>query len=529
MSDEGINGPRSGGEWPKGSGSNGRADESPSAAGSDAHSASEREQILFVTGKLAERSLRRVIDRLGTTAGFDGQVAVLPITVAALMHVDWVARKLEVQEQVDRVVLPGWCQGDLSVLARHFGVHFERGPKDLHDLPEHFGRESVRPELADYDIEILAEINHAPRMTDAEILGMATSMRSDGADVIDLGCIPGYCWKRAGDVTRILRGEDFRVSIDSFDRHEVEESVAAGAELVLSCNSTNVDWVAPLAVATGAELVAIPDDIHDLATLDHTIERLEACNARYRIDAILEPIGHGFGRSVERFFAARKRWPKAEMMMGVGNITELTEVDSAGVNVLLAGLCQELEIRSVLTTQVINWARSSVRELDVARRLMHYSLANGVLPKHLDSRLVLLRHPKAGEMSAEEISEIAARITDPNYRVFVQGGTLHLLNRDGHWTGRDPFELFQQAAAAGKPIDPPHAFYLGYELCKAATALALGKQYTQDEALSWGFLTVPEQSHRERDVSTAGADPALKIRRETEKSARDEKLSGQTP
>ena len=42
----------------------------------------------------------------------------------------------------------------------------------------------------------------------------------------------------------------------------------------------------------------------------------------------------------------------------------------------------------------------------------------------------------------------------------------------------------------------PHAFYLGYEFAKAVTALTLGKNYTQDQALRWGFLTVPETSHR---------------------------------
>jgi hypothetical protein len=47
-------------------------------------------------------------------------------------------------------------------------------------------------------------------------------------------------------------------------------------------------------------------------------------------------------------------------------------------------------------------------------------------------------------------------------------------------------------------LDPSHAFYLGFEMCKAATALALGKQYRQDEALDWGYLTVEEESHRLR-------------------------------
>jgi dihydropteroate synthase len=468
----------------------------PSGSSGSGRRAASREKIVFVTGKLAEFSLRRIVERLSAEIGFDFQVAVLPISVAALMQVEWVARKFLLTERADRVIVPGWCQGDLGVLAGRFDVPFERGPKDLHNLPDYFGKQATPPDLSRYEIEILAEINHVPRLGDAEIVRLAREMREDGADVIDLGCVPGESWQRAGDVTRLLRGEGCRISIDSFERREVEAAVGGGAELVLSCNSGNAEWASQL----GVEVVAIPDEPDNLDSLERTIECLQRKNARFRIDPILEPIGHGFGRSLERFFIARRRWPKLEMMMGVGNLTELTEVDSAGVNMILAGVCQELHIGSVLTTQVINWARTSVRELDVARRVMCYAFSHSVLPKHLDPRLVMLRDPKLVEMTADELGQIAGRITDPNYRIVVQDGSIHLFNRDGHWSGRDPFELIRQAssAATAKPLDPLHAFYLGYELCKAATALSLSKQYTQDDPLRWGFLTVLEQSHVRR-------------------------------
>jgi dihydropteroate synthase len=142
-------------------------------------------------------------------------------------------------------------------------------------------------------------------------------------------------------------------------------------------------------------------------------------------------------------------------------------------------------------------------------------LADGSVPKHIDSQLVLLRDPRIIEMTDDELTQLAQRITDPNYRIFVQSGMIHLLNRDGHWSGRDPFELIRQASAVGKGIDPPHAFYLGYEMCKAATALALGKQYTQDQALSWGFLTVPEVSHRGRPATDSNSSPPLTSDRST--------------
>ena len=41
-----------------------------------------RPHLLFVTGKLAEPALRRTLAELAPRAGFDYEVAVLPITVA---------------------------------------------------------------------------------------------------------------------------------------------------------------------------------------------------------------------------------------------------------------------------------------------------------------------------------------------------------------------------------------------------------------------------------------------------------------
>lgn len=456
-------------------------------------------RVLFVTGRLAEQPLRRVVAGLPNSAGIVPEVTILGVSVAALMHVDLLKRRLQVPAGIDRVIVPGWCQGDLAVLQEQFGVPFERGPKDLHDIPEFLGQGARPPaDLSRFDIEIIAEINHAPRLSDQEIVAQARALVADGADVIDLGCIPGESWARAGEVTKLLRGEGWRVSIDSFDRREVEEAVGAGAELVLSVNATNREWAARLP----AELVAIPDDPRALATLETTIDVLRGAGARFRIDPIIEPIGFGFAASLGRYLTARHQWPDVEIMMGIGNLTELTEVDSAGVNVTLLGFCQELGIRSLLTTQVINWCRSAVREIDLARRLVWYAVQNRSIPKHLDAGLVVLRDPRDRQLEADEIQQLAAAIKDPNFRIFAEGGELHVINRDGHRRGTDPFELFEQLGE----IDPAHAFYLGYEMAKAVTALTLGKNYQQDEALAWGFLTRPETSHRNRpdggDLST---------------------------
>lgn len=435
-----------------------------------------------------------MLAELAPRAGFDYTIDVLGITVAALMTPAWIARRIQVPPGTTRVLLPGYCGGDLAPVESAAGVPVERGPKDLRELPGWFGQRRVEG-YGEYDIEILAEINHAPRLTADEVLRQAAELAKQGADVIDVGCDPGDAWPGVADVVRRLRDEGHRVSIDSLNPAEIAPAVRAGAELVLSVNSSNRQFAADW----GCEVVVVPDVPATLAGLDETIALLAESGVPLRIDPVLEPIGFGFARSLGRYLAIRDRHPDAEMMMGIGNLTELTDADSAPINVLLLGFCQELGIRSVLTTQVIPWARTSVRECDLARRLVHYAISRHSLPKHVEPRLVMLRDPAVVESSAAELERLAADIKDQNFRIFVADGQLHLVTTGTHLSGNDAFDLFAQVAATGLGrIDASHAFYLGYEMAKATTALTLGKQYRQDQALDWGLLTREERSHRGR-------------------------------
>jgi len=457
--------------------------------------------ILFVTGRLAETGLRETVAELSRELGFRYEIAVPGIQVAALLHVNLLLKRLHVPAGVDRVVLPGWCQGDLMRLQQQFGVLFERGPKDHRELAQHFGLGRKKEVcLNDYSIDIIAEINHATRLPVEDVVAEAKAMTADGADLIDVGCVPGERCRSVGEIVQALRDENLRVSIDSFDRQEVESAVAAGAELILSCNHSNIDWVTDF----GVEVVAIPDTPSDTGSLDQVIERLARTNVPFRIDPIIEPIGMGFTASLRRYMDARKKYPEVPLMMGVGNVTELTEVDSAGVNMLLAAVCEELGITSVLTTQVINWCRTSVAEFDAARRLIAHSVRNTVIPKHIDSSLVMLRDAKLKSESEDSLSALAAALTDPNFRIFATPSELHLMNNTGHWHGDGAFEVFGSALKVNTGVDSRHAFYLGYELARAEIARFLGKQYTQDEELNWGLLgNLPGASSVRHD---SGAD-----------------------
>jgi dihydropteroate synthase-like protein len=470
--------------------------------------------IHFVTGRLAEHALRPIVTSLAAQLGFDYSIEVLPITVAALMTPAWIARHVHIPGEAKRVIVPGYCDGDLAPIQALTDARVERGPRDLRELDEFFGQSSRRLEdYGGYDIRILAEINHAPRLSLAEILRQAAELRGAGADLIDVGCDPGATWAGVGECVRALRSEGHRVSIDSLNPAEIAPAVEAGAELVLSVNATNRD----AAKDWGCEVVVIPDDFSALSGLEETVELLANAGVPLRIDPVTEPIGCGFAASLGRYLEVRRRFPDAEMLMGIGNLTELTDADSAGINVLLLGFCQELGIRSVLTTQVINWARTAVRECDLARRLVYYAARRRIPPKYVEPRLVALRDPKVHEFGAAALEQLAAQIKDNNFRVFAESGQVHLLGAGIHIADRDPFLVFERllnpgfggaadAHEAPTNVDATHAFYLGYEMAKAMIALVLGKEYRQDEALNWGYLTQAEESHRLRKSSAGKRD-----------------------
>jgi dihydropteroate synthase-like protein len=454
-----------------------------------------RQHIHFVTGRLAETAVRNVVSDLAAQRNFKWSLQVLPITVAALMTARWLLRHLVIPPEATQIILPGYLENELSAIQKEVSLPVTCGPKNILDLPQTFGLEKQHAaDYGAYDIQIIAEINHANRLGLRELIEIAQNLVSDGADIVDLGCTPDQPWNQVGRVVKELKNLGLRISIDSFDPLEVAAACDSGAELVLSVNSQNCDVAADWAT----EVVIIPDTPEDFSSLEATANRMDRVGVPYRLDPILSPICLGLSDSLVRYARCRAAFPEAPMMMGIGNVTELTDSDSAGINTLLLGFCQELSIRSVLTTQVINWARSCVRECDLARRLVYHAHRTGVPPKHLEPNLVVLRDPKLREFTHQSVAEIGGAIKDHNFRIFTVGGKIHAICRGLHAIGNDPFEVMQQVMSSpvAGSIDPGHAFYLGFEMCKALQAITLGKNYEQDESLRWGYLTREERHWR---------------------------------
>ncbi|MGE4424720.1 MAG: DUF6513 domain-containing protein [Pseudodesulfovibrio sp.] len=444
---------------------------------------SPRQTYLFVTGKLAARALTDVLRAM--EPDFDYEIKVLNSTVAALMNTDWIADRLGEVGRFDALVVPGRCHGDVEAIQERTGIKVLRGPDDLNDLPRYFGKAGNPPDLSKYHTRILAEIVDAYQIGLDAILRRAAYYRESGADCIDLGCPPSGGFPGVGEAVAALKSEGYRVSVDTFDRETILEADRAGVDMLLSVNSTNLE----VAREIDAKVVVIPDFGEGLASLERNAARLDEWGVSYVLDPILDPIGFGFTDSVARFRDVRQNHPEAKILMGLGNLTELTHADTTGINAVLAGVMAELGIDYVLTTEVALHATGAVRELDRARRMMHYAVTNRVLPVNLTDDLLTVKDAVRPEFDDEELSAIHAQVRDRNFRIFVSRGEVVVFNRDVFLRGTDAQALFEGMGVT----DPGHAYYIGRELERAVTAARLGKRYVQDNPLRYGYLSEPEK------------------------------------
>ena len=377
------------------------------------------------------------------------------------------------------MIVPGRCRGDLAALSEHFGVPVERGPQEAKDLPQHFGQAARRFDLSRYTTEIFAEIVDAPRLDLDGIAARAQHYADQGADVIDVGCLPDTPFPHLEDTVRMLKARGYRVSIDSMVADELLRGGRAGADYLMSLNVDTL-WIADEVPATP---IVVAREPRDTASLHRAIDTLAARGKPFLADPILDPIPFGFAASIARYVALRERYPEIAIMLGIGNLTELTEADTSGINAVLLGVAAELRVSAVLTTSVSLHARRAVREADVARRVMHAAHEAQVLPKGIDPALSALHAKRPFPYDPGEIAALAAQVRDPNFRVQVAQDGIHVYNRDTHVVEGDPFALYPHLKLEH---DGGHAFYMGVQAARAEIAFQLGKRFDQDQPLDWG-------------------------------------------
>ncbi len=467
------------------------------------------QRLLFITGHLAEKSLARVLSSM-VGRSFSYEIRVPGINVAALLTAAMLKRRLGDVTGFDKVIVPGRCRGDLGELSAHFGLPFERGPDELKDLPAYFGTRARPRDIGQTDITLFAEIVHAPHGTVDDVLAQALKYRADGADVVDIGCLPATPFVHLEDCVHAVHAAGIKVSVDSLDRGELKRAIAAGADYVFSLTGRSLDLVADSA-CTPVLIAEHPGDMDDL---HRTIETFAKLGRPFFADPVLDPIHHGFTRSVMRYAALRERYPDIEILMGIGNLSELTHTDTLGLNTLLLGIVSELRITGLLTTEVSRHCVTVVREVDRARRVMFAAREDNMPPRHLDESLMALHDRHPFPYNAQEIAEFAREVSDDNFRIQISAEGFHIYNRHGLHTARDPYEVF---TALGVEADGPHAFYLGLELARAQIAWQLGKRYNQDEELDWGCVlprAADDKQHFAAERSTLKARRPRKPRSE---------------
>jgi len=438
----------------------------------------KRRRINFVTGQLAAPALTELLKTLKSV--FDYTVTALPAHVSALMKTEYIARKLPSGLEGE-IMIPGGCKGALEPIAKISGLKVSRGPVEMMDLPSHFGEKIKPPEYGEPRMKIVAEIVDAPTLSVSQIVKRARQYAREGADWIDIGCMNQTPFPHLAQAVKELRRLGFNVSIDSANPDELLSGSRAGARMFLSVNSATMH-VAP---RLKGKVVVIPDFGKGLTSMYKTYDKLNAQGVNAVLDPILDPLAMGAAKSIARYVEVRRKFPEAPVLMGVGNLVELAEADNVGINAMIAGLCAELRIDYALTTEVATWNKGAVPQLAAARQVMEYAVGSGILPKGYDHRLLVMRDKKLTGLSARQIARIQKMVNDRNFRIFVAEGKIHIFNKDVYIKSYTAEGIIDDLEVE----DAAHAFYLGMELQKAQTALELGKNYIQDQPLTWGYIT----------------------------------------
>lgn len=468
-------------------------------------------------------------------------------------------------ESFDMLLTPGLLRKDVAFVEEQTGIPTYKGPKDAADLGivlelieklelssktpadkliedelrkralqfiEDFEKnEKTREKLLkkpenilvgklpvgeDFPMRVLAEIANAPLLTHEELLERAQYFVKSGADMVDIGMVAGetLAEKIPGMVKLLKENLDVAVSIDSLNPTEIKAAVESGVDMVLSLDHGNCEEVLPLLQEKNIPAVVLPTDYSKNwvpETVEERVESLEKLREKCRgidviADLVLDPINStSIVDSIIacRRFKSRNREP---LFFGIGNVTELLDTDSVGVNALLSGIAMELGASVLFTPEESGKTVGSVKELAVSSKMMFLSKSRGSIPKDLGINLVVFKDKRRGENINEEIDvpvfegKINERfVRDPSgsFKITVEDSAGERMIKAVHYIKMEPQmaifgstakEIYDELLVRGLISRMEHAAYLGSELQKAEIALKTGKNYVQDFPLFKKFL-----------------------------------------
>ena len=478
-------------------------------------------KILLVTGRLAKEQVRAF-------AG-EADVLVADTDVAAFIT----PRMLQdaAPRGYDLILIPGAVTADFLEAEETLGSPIRLGPKHAADLGEVLKliqkgsmklsrttpacqlllgemREKARQDIEGLEaqaaaclqigrikiggvsrMKVLAEVVDATRMPPERLARRIRYYQKEGADMIDLG-LPLDA--RPEEVIAALgvakEATDLPVSIDSVRPDLLLAGLKAGADMLLSLNAGNMALVGPAAAEAAVPAAVIPGP--GPAGLEENVRAALDLGVKAIADPVLDPPMQGLAGSLLRYMDFSRRHPEIPLFFGAGNVTELLDADTSGVNALLAALGAEVGAAILFTPEYSAKAAGSVRELATASRMMQLAGKRKTPPKDLGLDLLLLkqkRHlptePLPEAMTEARPGHIYVQDEAGSFRIFLSGGLIVARNGPVSIRGENARDLVNSLVDMGLVRRLDHAAYLGRELQKAETALHLKRDYVQDEPL----------------------------------------------
>jgi len=475
-------------------------------------------RILLVTGKLAEKEVRRVADGLA-------DVLVLDVEVASFITPKLLEKALERRkEKWDLILIPGYCSGDFSHLEKKFGALIRKGPKSALDIPlviesldsielssekpademiEEVKLRTVREELekaersakfsfelsgvkigGDSRMKILAEIVSAERMSKEELEKKVEYYASSGADIIDVGISLDSSAEDARRVTKFVSSLFSPISVDTLSPRLIEASIPH-VDMVLSLDESNIEILGKKLSAYGTAAVILPGR----RGLQENLQKAREFGIEKIIaDPVLHPPNLGLMKSLINYFEFHSSHPEIPLLFGAGNVSELIDADSHGVHAILAVLAHEVGASILFTPESSPKCRNAVRELRIASEMVKLAARRNSPPKDLGINLLILKEKRRYEEEFEitepliEAEERKGWTPDPvgSYRIAVKDGKIYLIGERFTIRGRSAKAIIDRLIEMKGVSLFEHLSYLARELTKAEISLKFGRSYIQD-------------------------------------------------